>query len=125
MRLTVPSKPKRPCPTPGCRALIRGDECKACGWRKPRWNWKPDRERGARQERGYDQAWQNLRMYKLAHDPLCERCEREGRTEAAVEVHHKRPFKGRRDPLRLMLGNLESICLACHRAETAGRKVEK
>jgi len=77
-----------------------------------RWS---DAQRGTRQERGYDKTWLRLRAAKLAEDPLCERCLAAGQTQEAHEVHHKIPFQGLDDPLRLDWDNLESLCRPCHR----------
>jgi hypothetical protein len=38
------------------------------------------------------------------------------------EVNHKIPFDGIDDPLRLDWGNLESLCLSCHRIREHERK---
>ena len=100
-------RPGRLCPQ--CRAIRHADKCEACGWEKKRWGWK---DRGTRQQRGYDQAWLGLRTRKLARYPLCEVCEATGITTVATEVHHIVPFKGVRDPRRLQWDNLQSICRA-------------
>ena len=108
----MPRRPGRLCVR--CGAIRHTDRCEACGWQKRKWGWKKDEDRGSRQERGYDQAWINLRLRKLARDPLCEVCEAQGITTAAAQVHHVQPFSGKRDPLRLQLGNLQAVCVACH-----------
>ncbi len=113
----MPQRPGRLCPK--CRAIRYGDRCEACGWEKKRWGWKPDRERGTRKQRGYDNTWLRLRLRKLARDPLCEVCLANGMTQEAEQVHHKVPFNGLRDPLRLQWANLESVCRACHAKMTA------
>lgn len=110
--LAMAKRPGRLCPR--CRAIRHGDTCPACGWEKEKWGWKSDKQRGTRQQRGYDEAWLKLRVRKLARDPLCEVCLREGHTTAAEQVHHKVPFKGKTDPLRLQWDNLQSVCRPCH-----------
>ena len=110
----MPSKPKRPCPKPGCRGLWDGKVCPTCGHKKAKWGWKDDRERGTAKRRGYDRAWRAVRARKLAHDPLCEMCEANGLTQEAEQVHHIKPFNGRSDPLRLQRTNLMSVCRRCH-----------
>jgi len=116
--------PKRLCMRRGCSGIFdpNTEYCSACGTRpaKPV-GWKPDRERGTRQERGYDEAWLKLRARKLGVDPLCEECLQHGRTEAAAEVHHTRPFHGRQDSNRLRWSNLESLCTECHKRKTKQR----
>ena len=97
-----------------CRAIRHTDKCDACGWEKKKWGWDRNKDRGTRQERGYDQAWLNVRARKLARDPLCEVCLREGHTTAAEQVHHIQPFKGKGDVRRLQWTNLLSTCGECH-----------
>lgn len=85
------------------------------GW-KPQ-TWRSDKLRGTRQQRGYGAEWQRIRAAALLRDKgLCQPCLREGRVTAAREVDHIKPkaFGGTDDA-----GNLQSICLACHRAKTA------
>ena len=112
----MPSRPARLCQR--CRAIRHGDKCEACGSVSYRWT---DKRRGNKNERGYDNAWGKLRARKLIHDPLCAVCLAAGRTTAADQVHHVRPFNGVKDPLRLAWGNLMSLCRPCHAVETAGR----
>ena len=88
-------------------------------------NWRSDARRGTRQERGYDNLWLKLRAAKLAADPLCEDCLKQGRTQEAHEVHHIEAFEGLWDPLRLDWDNLASLCRPCHRAVTASRRTPR
>jgi 5-methylcytosine-specific restriction protein A len=66
-------------------------------------------------------AWRRLRGHKLAVQPVCEHCEREGRTEVAIEVHHD---KARRSHphLELVLDNLIALCKQCHAREENRRR---
>lgn len=114
----MPSKPKRRCITPGCPGLWDGERCTVCGRTRPKVGWRSDKIRGTRQQRGYDKAWLKLRACKLKQEPLCEECLRAGKTTVATEVHHRVPFRGRNDPLRLALHNLESLCKQCHQQKT-------
>ena len=110
----MPSTPKRVCSR--CRGGLYDpatQTCSACGPR-PKHNWRGDRERGTRQQRGYDKHWLKLRAAKLATDPWCEECGRKGKRRLAAEVHHVVAFQGIDDPKRLEWGNLESLCKACH-----------
>lgn len=64
-------------------------------------------------------AWRDLRGRKLKECPLCEECQREGRTVPATEVHHIVPVESVSsvEQMRRMMfnpGNLESICHTCH-----------
>lgn len=65
-------------------------------------------------ERFYDRAaWLQLRKWKLARDPLCERCLEKSRASEARHVHHAQTVADRPD-LALDPGNLQSLCIACH-----------
>jgi 5-methylcytosine-specific restriction endonuclease McrA len=108
--------------SPKCKGLVRrGEACSVCGKKGRIPGWRNDRTRPTRTERGYGHDWTRARAAKLRQDPLCEPCERAGRTELAVTVHHKIPFDGPEDPLRLDWANLESHCRSCHKAATEGR----
>lgn len=82
-------------------------------------NWKP---RGTTKQRGYGADWEKVRDAYAAAHPLCERCESMGLVTVMQEVHHKQPFKGVADPLRLQWSNLMSVCGNCHRAIERERK---
>lgn len=63
--------------------------------------------------------WARLRWLKLSRDPLCERCREEGYLTAATEVHHVTPVEEGvtaldKERLCYDLGNLRSLCRACH-----------
>jgi len=75
-----------------------------------------DRERGTAHSRGYDRAWQRLRKWVLAGEPLCRFCKAADRLVAADELHHALPIKDRPD-LRLDPGNLVPLCRSCHKRE--------
>ncbi len=115
-----PTKPPTCCRKLGCPGVRGPDGCTVCGDGKKKSGWS-DRRRGSRHQRGYDSKWVVRRTEKLAADPLCELCKTEGYDEVAEEVHHKVPFKGKGDPLRLAWDNLESVCGVCHRKVTGGR----
>jgi 5-methylcytosine-specific restriction protein A len=115
----MPKAPKRVCSR--CRRGLfdpATQVCVACGPR-PKYNWQEDRERGTRQERGYDKHWLKLRQAKLATHPWCEECERSGKKRMAVEVDHIVPFDGIDDAKRLDWDNLQSMCKTCHEQKTA------
>ncbi len=73
-----------------------------------------ERHRGSARDRGYTVAWEKVRRAKLRLKPVCERCEREGKTKAATVVHHVQELNGMDDPGRLQMDNLESLCRGCH-----------
>lgn len=63
--------------------------------------------------------WQTLRAHQLSVQPLCARCQSEGRIIAATVVHHKRKHNG--DPLLFFdINNLASSCAPCHDAVEQG-----
>lgn len=76
------------------------------------------RERGTRQQRGYDAAWQRVRLAHLAAEPLCRFCKRMGRITAATEVDHIVSIR-EAPHLRLEDSNLRSLCKPCHSRRTA------
>lgn len=57
--------------------------------------------------------WRKARRSKLAQQPLCEECLRQGYVRQATIVHHKKELKDDWDK-RLDPDNLESICQECH-----------
>ena len=82
-----------------------------------------DWQRGSSSARGYDRRWQMIRRIKLANDPLCERCESEGRVKAADMVHHVKPVDTHPEG-RLVISNLQSLCYNCHEI-VEGRKKDE
>jgi 5-methylcytosine-specific restriction protein A len=80
--------------------------------------WALDRRRGSASARGYDTAWQRLRLQVLAEEPLCRFCAELGRVTAAHDVDHIAPV-ARSPELRLVRANLRPLCRPCHSAHTA------
>jgi len=78
-------------------------------------------------KRGYQKIYQNtawirLRHRKLRNNPLCEKCEENGKVVLTQEVHHIIPFDfGINDDEKKRLAfdynNLMSLCIACHKSE--------
>jgi 5-methylcytosine-specific restriction protein A len=69
-----------------------------------------------------DPRWRKLRAAKIAENPLCEICEKKGKTVLTQEVHHIRPFQTGATPaeveiLAFDLDNLQSLCTPCHKTE--------
>lgn len=77
-----------------------------------------DRWRGSSTARGYDRAWQAVRLSHLKAEPLCRLCGDEGRLTAAAVVDHIQTVADRPD-LRLDDANLQSLCKPHHDARTA------
>jgi 5-methylcytosine-specific restriction protein A len=73
-----------------------------------------DKARGSAAKRGYDAKWTKLAEF-LKHQPefaACIRC-----NTATDCVDHIVPLKGKDDPLRLDLSNLQPMCKACNRTK--------
>lgn len=100
----MPIACQRLCCEPGCPRLA------AANGRCERHQIAPEKTTA---ERGYAAGWPKARRYKLAIDPLCERCGKHGMTTAADEVHHIVPIKDA-PHLRLEASNLMSVCRPCH-----------
>ncbi|MBX0340542.1 hypothetical protein U0Q17_01674 [Lactiplantibacillus plantarum] len=61
--------------------------------------------------------WQSVRQLALTRDHyLCQVCKRKGIIKQGNTVHHIVPIKDDWNK-RLDLGNLETICMACHNKE--------
>jgi 5-methylcytosine-specific restriction protein A len=65
-------------------------------------------------------AWRKLRLIFLAENPLCNKCEKEGRITLAEEVHHKIPIsqgrtKEQKQQLGFNINNLQALCVECHK----------
>lgn len=105
----MPDLPLRPCPRPGCPAVVRGGGY--CERHKPA-PWRHERSAAAR---GYDRRWRRTRALILGHLPLCRLCEAAGITRLAAELDHIVPKAagGSDDPT-----NLQPLCRAHHRAKT-------
>lgn len=96
-------------------------ECKEYGCR----NDKTDRsafcldhgggmtETGKANSKLYAQAaWQKIRARQLSKQPLCMKCQYEGKVTAAEHVDHV--FPHRRDPIKFKVNLFQSLCAACH-----------
>ncbi|MFV0587387.1 HNH endonuclease signature motif containing protein [Bacteroides reticulotermitis] len=63
--------------------------------------------------------WRDLRKKKLMSSPVCECCNKEGRSTPATEVHHITPVESvatdyQMKSLMFSFVNLMSICHECH-----------
>jgi 5-methylcytosine-specific restriction protein A len=113
--LFMPTRPKRPCPQPGCPALTDGGRCVQHARESRR---RVDAVRGTASSRGYGKAWEKARLGHLAHEPLCRLCAKEGRTTAANTVDHIIPHRGDR-VLFWDRKNWQSLCQTCSSTKTA------
>ncbi len=104
---------RRACATPGCPNLTTEGKCPDC--RKA-----VSQDRGSARDRGYDVAWEKVRLMKLRRDPRCELkviCKGMIPDDAAKEVHHLLPLRDY-PALRLVIKNLASTCRDCHQEVT-------
>lgn len=69
----------------------------------------------SRHERGYGNAWRDLRLLVLAEEPLCRACRADGRVTAATEVDHVVPkSRGGTDER----SNVQPLCRRHHTEKT-------
>lgn len=69
--------------------------------------------------------WQKLRHSKLLLNPLCERCLKKDKFNAAEIVHHKDYITDSNyedDNIFFNIENLESVCRECHNKEHFAEK---
>jgi len=102
-----PVAPLRPCPAPGCDALVRSGRCPA-HTRPISLGWTGDRTR----VRG--RRLQRLRRVLFEREPLCRPCAAAGRTTLATIRDHIIPVAegGTEDE-----ANIQPICEDCHDAK--------
>lgn len=112
-------QPKRPCAKFGCPGLVEPGEryCPACRQEPRRAEY--DTRRPSAAKRGYGHRWRIYRRWYLAKNPLCVRCQADGRIEPATDVDHIRPVDGPYDPEFWEETNHEALCHACHSRKTA------
>jgi 5-methylcytosine-specific restriction enzyme A len=114
---TMPNKPARPCPYPGCPALTT-DKSGYCEKHLKQSQKQYDQERGTPNERGYTYRWQKASKVFLSTHPLCAECEKEGRVTAATLVDHIIPHKGNYQ-LFWDESNWQPLCASHHSIKTA------
>lgn len=69
--------------------------------------------------------WRKLRKQKIAQNPVCERCVKNGIYKPVEIVHHKEYVTDKnywKDEVFFNIDNLESLCLDCHNTEHFGEK---
>jgi 5-methylcytosine-specific restriction protein A len=111
----MPPAPKRVCTFPGCTTLTLTGRCEK--HRDVGTGSFADASRGTRQERGYGNRWDKLRIQVLERDQyLCQVCLKLGFTSAAEQVDHIVPKAHGGDDAP---ENLQAICRHCHRIKTA------
>ncbi len=106
---TMPSKPKRPCSSPGCPNLTDDQYCEVHRVIERRRYDKYQRSKDVNKK--YGRAWKRIRDRYAQEHPLCEICNENGRLTPADEVHHILPISqgGMHDK-----NNLMALCKSCH-----------
>ena len=102
------------CLEPGCGVLSRSSRCEKHEQEAKR----EHNERNPSDPFYYSAKWRKLRLRYVRQHPLCEICNSEGRISRGTEVHHKNP-RALAPELELVWSNLQTLCRACHRIETA------
>jgi 5-methylcytosine-specific restriction protein A len=110
----LPSRPPRPCTTPGCpgSAEYRG-RCAAH-------STAANRERFERNNQDFynSPAWKRMTRMVAAEEPLCRECLKVGLVEAGTQTDHIIPIKIRPD-LKLSRDNCQRLCDSHHSQKTA------
>lgn len=108
----MPRRPKTPCRHPGCPELVSYGQ-KYCETHK---KLHPEETRSAG-KRGYGSRWQKFSRNYLKAQPLCVRCQKEGKYVRATVVDHIKPHRG--DPkLFWDVENMQPLCKPCHDRKT-------
>ncbi|WP_031405286.1 HNH endonuclease [Geobacillus vulcani] len=124
----MPAKPLKPCAVPSCPNLTQGRYCQDHQHKEQqdkshrhRYYDEHLRDQKAR-EFYHSKEWQRVRQVALVRDNyLCQHCLRNNRITSAEVVDHVIPIRVDWS-LRLSLGNLQSLCNACHNKKTAEDK---
>jgi 5-methylcytosine-specific restriction protein A len=112
-------RPLKPCSAPACPALVRGArycEAHASLAKKPKRDH--DQRRGNSAQRGYGHKWRKVRLAFLQSNPLCVRCQSEGRVKAATDVDHIVPHRGDQ-AMFWDVSNYQALCHSHHSEKTA------
>lgn len=80
-------------------------------------------QHAARDSRYSTAAWQTARKVQLKKQPLCQACQRQGRTTAASVCDHIQPV--RLDGNFWDTANYQSLCRSCHQAKSASERTQQ
>lgn len=111
----MPWAPKRPCGSPGCRALTNSSRCDA-HLREERREYDKGRQNDPFRKIYSSRRWRAVRALHLQEEPLCRDCRNEGRVTAAEMVDHIKPIRQGGDPFDD--ANLQSLCWSHHSAKS-------
>ena len=101
----------RPCSRPGCPELVQSGKC-------PKHARQAEQQRGSASARGYDSAWERVRLLVLKRDLYTCQIRTHCNGARATEVDHIRPISEFPEG-RLMLMNLQAACKPCNSAKGA------
>ncbi|WP_090758577.1 HNH endonuclease [Bacillus sp. OK048] len=126
----MPVKPLRPCNKAGCRNLTRDRYCNEhahliAQQNKDRYKYYDKYKRDKDAAAFYNsKPWELVREQALLRDlGLCLHCLESKEITLADMVDHIIPIKIEWD-LRLSIGNLQSLCNACHAVKTSEDKIK-
>ena len=118
----------KPCPHPGCPALIHFQQSyctRHAAAAEKRWadtkkklHAITDKRRGNSAKRGYDHTWRKAREQYLRMNPLCVHCIKAGLVTPATEVDHIQAHGGDTG-LFWNRSNWQALCKPCHSTKTA------
>lgn len=103
-----PQAPLRPCPAPGCSALVVSGRCPTHAVEQAHQRDNYDIRRWYRQAR-----WRRLRLEVLRDEPMCHDC----RQSPSVEVDHVQKHEGN-EAMFFSRANLAGMCARCHTRKT-------
>jgi 5-methylcytosine-specific restriction protein A len=108
---------KKPCGKIGCRELVNRKD-RYCEEHRLSEQRRYDKDRGTATQRGYNSRWARYSREYRARNPLCVKCQEQGKVTPAQHVDHITPTKGKDDPLHWEPSNHQSVCISCHNAKT-------
>ena len=106
----MPRMPKRPCPHPGCRALVEGKDSR-CPEHLSAKRALDDRARGPARQWYSNRRWREIRRKFLIGHPFCAKCNR-----PAQVVDHITPRSEGGEEYEW--DNLQALCYSCHNRKT-------
>lgn len=101
--------PLRPCSRGGCPELVASGKC-------PKHSKQAEVHRGSSTERGYDSAWERIRLRILKRDLYTCKIRTYCRGARATEVDHIIPISQFPEG-RLLESNLQASCKPCNAAK--------
>ena len=107
----MPYQPKRPCHFNGCPNLTNEYYCDVHRKQVNKTYNKYERDNFSKTFYNSPE-WIKVRKQKLAVDPLCEECKKNGTFVKATLVDHITPIK--QGGAMFDFNNLQSLCWSCH-----------